>query len=63
MLPQFENEKNKIIDWENMNKGLYMFAIGLAKKVALADVIAVYANIGFNNPDSLNIITSWLSSI
>ena len=32
MLPQFETEENKRVNWKNMNRGLYVFSIGLAKK-------------------------------
>ncbi|MGL6132570.1 MAG: MBOAT family O-acyltransferase, partial [Fusobacteriaceae bacterium] len=39
MLPQFEDHNNKKINYENMNRGLYLFAIGLGKKVILADSI------------------------
>ena len=34
-LPQFEDKKNKLINYENMNRGLYIFSIGLAKKFLL----------------------------
>lgn len=63
MLPQFENEENKKINWENMNRGLYMFSIGLAKKVIIADTIAHFANAGFDMMESLNFAEAWLTSI
>ena len=63
MLPQFENEENKKVNWENMNRGLYMFSIGLAKKVIIADTIAHFANAGFDIMESLNFVEAWLTSI
>ena len=63
MLPQFENEENKKVNWENMNRGLYMFSIGLAKKVIIADTIAHFANAGFDMMESLNFAEAWLTSI
>lgn len=63
MLPQFEAEENKKINCENMNKGLYIFSIGLAKKVIIADTIANFANAGFDMMDKLNFIEAWLTSI
>ena len=63
MLPQFENEENKKVNWENMNRGLYMFSIGLAKKVIIADTIAHFANAGFDMIESLNFAEAWLTSI
>lgn len=63
MLPQFESEKNKKVNWENMNRGLYMFSIGLAKKVIIADTIAHFANAGFDMMESLNFVETWLTSV
>lgn len=63
MLPQFEAEENKKINWENMNRGLYIFSIGLAKKVIVADTIANFANAGFDMMDKLNFVEAWLTSI
>jgi len=63
MLPQFEDKRNKLINYENMNRGLYMFSIGLAKKVIIADTIANFANAGFDQMEALNIIEAWMTSI
>lgn len=63
MLPQFENDENKKVNWENMNRGLYMFSIGLAKKVIIADTIAHFANAGFDMMESLNFAEAWLTSV
>ncbi|MEG2256408.1 MAG: MBOAT family protein, partial [Cetobacterium sp.] len=63
MLPQFEDKKNKIINYENMNRGLYLFSIGLAKKVLIADSIAPFADAGFDKMVSLTFIEGWITSI
>lgn len=63
MLPQFENHNNKKINYENMNRGLYLFSIGLAKKVLIADSIAPFADAGFDKMTSLTFIEGWLTSI
>lgn len=63
MLPQFENLENKKINWKNMNRGLYIFSIGLAKKVIIADTIGVFANVGFDVMKSLSFAESWLTSL
>ena len=63
MLPQFESEENKRVNWENMNRGLYVFSIGLAKKVIIADTISNFANAGFDMMESLNIVEAWLTSV
>ncbi|WP_300363796.1 MBOAT family protein [Fusobacterium sp.] len=63
MLPQFENLENKKINWENMNRGLYIFSIGLAKKVIMADTLAYFANTGFNTNSMLSFIEAWVTSL
>lgn len=63
MLPQFETEENKRVNWQNMNRGLYVFSIGLAKKVIIADTISNFANAGFDMMESLNFVEAWLTSI
>lgn len=40
-----------------------MFSIGLAKKVIIADIIAHFANVGFDMMESLNFVEAWLTSI
>lgn len=63
MLPQFEDLKNKAINYENMNKGLMLFSLGLVKKVFIADSIAGFANTGFDVVDSLTLAEGWLTSL
>jgi alginate O-acetyltransferase complex protein AlgI len=63
MLPQFEDKKNKFVNYENLNKGSYLFSIGLAKKVLLADIIAPFADTGFDKMTSLTFIEGWLTSV
>ena len=63
MLPQFEAEENKKINWENMNKGLYIFSIGLVKKVIIADTVSKLVNFGYSRIESLGILEVWLTSL
>lgn len=43
MMPQFARPETYRVNWENLAVGLTIFAIGLFKKVVLADGVAVYA--------------------
>jgi D-alanyl-lipoteichoic acid acyltransferase DltB (MBOAT superfamily) len=43
MMPQFGRAETYRLNWENLAVGLTIFAIGLFKKVILADGVAVYA--------------------
>ncbi len=48
MMPQFYEDKNRFINWDNMAAGISIFIIGLAKKVVIADLAAPYANTIFD---------------
>ncbi|MCR4568047.1 MAG: MBOAT family protein [Pseudobutyrivibrio sp.] len=52
MIPQLKDESKKRINWDNMAKGIYIFAMGLAKKILIADVLGGAVNWGYANvPD------------
>lgn len=44
MMPQFGDDKTYTPNWDNVASGLILFSVGLAKKVLLADPLAVYAD-------------------
>lgn len=54
LIPAFRNSLIKKVDFTNLSKGIYAFALGLSKKVLLADTLAKIVNIGYNNIDALN---------
>ena len=39
MMPQFAKTKNKVINYENIALGLFIFSIGLFKKIVIADTL------------------------
>ncbi len=41
MMPQFANARNKLLNYKNIALGLFIFSIGLFKKVVIADTFAV----------------------
>ena len=62
MLPQFSEKKNKGILSKDIAVGVTIFAIGLFKKVVLADGIAVYATPVFDAAEAgvaLTIFEAW----
>ncbi len=63
MMPQFAKAKNRVKNYYNMALGLFVFAIGLFKKVVLADAFAVWATQGFDLSESLNFYEAWLTSL
>lgn len=54
LIPQFRDVKNHRICYENMSKGIYAFALGLAKKVLIADILSPIVNLGYEHPYWLN---------
>lgn len=63
MLPQFHDKANGNINYKNLNKGLYLLAIGLAKKIIIADSISTFADVGFDTMASLTMFEAWLTSL
>lgn len=64
MLPQFENKENLHPRAKSIFDGLFIFAVGLAKKVLIADSIAVFANAGFSlDLPSYTCAEAWLISL
>ena len=47
MIPQLLDGNKKSVNWDNMAKGFYMFAMGLGKKILIADVFGVAVNWGY----------------
>lgn len=63
MMPQFANKWNFALRWRNIAIGLFLFAIGLFKKVVIADTFAEWANAGFNTTVPLSLIEAWITSL
>ena len=54
MIPQFRDETKKIINYENICKGLLLFSLGLGKKVLLAQPFADAVSTGYDGLIDLN---------
>ena len=63
MMPQFASVKNYVKNYRNIALGLFIFSIGLFKKVVIADNFAVWANAGFDTATTLNLIEAWATSL
>jgi alginate O-acetyltransferase complex protein AlgI len=59
MMPQFADASNGIPRASNFAVGASIFAIGLAKKVLLADNLAPYANEVFAQPEQATLLVAW----
>ena len=63
MMPQFATTKNKVKNYKNIAMGLFIFSIGLFKKVVIADTFAVWATQGFDVTTTLNLFEAWATSL
>ncbi|KIM07795.1 MAG: acetyltransferase [Sulfurovum sp. FS06-10] len=63
MMPQFANIRNKTKNYKNIAMGLFLFSIGLFKKVVIADTFAVWANAGFDTATTLSFFEAWATSL
>jgi len=63
MMPQFFSAKNKVKNHKNIALGVFIFSIGLFKKVVLADTFAIWASAGFDSSITLNLFEAWATSL
>ena len=65
MMPQFLNRSLQKVNYDNIVRGLFLFSVGLCKKVLIADSLAEWANAGFAaaNVTSLTILEAWATSL
>ena len=63
MMPQFAKKENQSIQSKHIATGLFIFSMGLFKKVVIADTFAIWATQGFDNAQTLNLIEAWITSL
>ena len=63
MMPQFANRDNTKINYNHIVIGLFIFSMGLFKKVVIADHFAIAATQGFDNAQVLNLVEGWITSL
>ncbi len=63
MMPQFQEEKRRYINTENVIRGLAVFALGFFKKIVLADTFAVLVTNGFILSSGLSFFAAWLTAL
>jgi D-alanyl-lipoteichoic acid acyltransferase DltB (MBOAT superfamily) len=63
MMPQFRQLGRRAIAWDDIESGLFLFMIGLAKKVLIADVLAGWVDPGYQSLATLGTADAWLLSL
>ena len=60
IMTQFKNKENGKVNYENISKGIYLFVIGLFKKLVIANTIALWVNNGYSSLENLGFLATWI---
>lgn len=63
MMPQFSDKANTVLNYQNIAKGILIFAIGLFKKVVIADTFAIWADAGFSGAQNPVFFEAWRTTL
>lgn len=63
VVPQYENPENAKLNYENIAAGIFIFSMGCAKKILLADPLTNWSEPAFSNVWQLTMIDSWFASV
>jgi len=63
LIDQFKDIKKSILSYHNITMGLFLFTLGLSKKLLIADNFATICNTGFARDIPLSFIESWATSL
>jgi len=63
IIPQFKTAANWKFSPSNLCQGLFIFSMGLFKKTAIADTLAIIVNGGYDASSVLTFTEAWLTSL
>nr|WP_320145978.1 MBOAT family O-acyltransferase [uncultured Anaeromusa sp.] len=63
MLPQFSDVSKYLFSSKNFALGVSIFSIGLFKKVIIADTLAPWVKVIFDNADKVTFIEAWMGAL
>lgn len=63
VVSQYPQAFTRAMSWENLAQGLFLFSVGLFKKICIADMLASYVNKGFDETLALNFVEGWATSL
>ena len=63
MMPQFASKWNLVKNYKNIALGIFIFSIGLFKKVVIADTFSVWVSAGFDHSTTLSLFAAWATSL
>lgn len=62
-IPQFNDASRKQFSYANMSRGFYRFTLGLSKKLLIADNLATFVDIGYQNISALGTTNAFLVTL
>jgi alginate O-acetyltransferase complex protein AlgI len=63
IMPDFTNKDNARIHYDNLARGLYLFFMGLCKKIIIADSFGTVANAGNGMTAQLSTADAWITAL
>jgi alginate O-acetyltransferase complex protein AlgI len=63
IMPQFQSLRAKLFNYRNVSLGLFIFTVGLAKKVLIADSFSVWVSEGYAHTNELHFFSAWGTSL
>ena len=63
LMPQIENPANKGFNPDRFSLGIFIFCLGLIKKIMISGAFAGWAKIGFDEAPRLDLLAAWKTSL
>ena len=63
LIPQFREKTILFLSYKNVSEGLTYFAIGLGKKMVIADTLSVWVSPVFGNSSEVSLIEAWIGAL
>lgn len=63
VVPQYSDRETLIPNYKKISEGIFLFFIGCAKKLMMADPLSEWAQNAFDHAQSLNMYESWNASL
>ncbi len=63
LMPQFSDQKNAFLNFPNLARGFFIFNLGLAKKIIIADTLSTIVAKGYGDTAALTTVQAWVTSL
>ncbi|AYB33157.1 MBOAT family O-acyltransferase [Chryseolinea soli] len=63
LMPQFADQKNAFLNFPNLARGFFIFNLGLAKKIIIADTLSTIVAKGYGDTAALTAVQAWVTSL